>query len=116
MQNFQEFVREQQIDSQYPNWTNNQRDVVLELRWRDENNKKPTRYVKYVKRELIKLSNTTMSPMEKLKFVAQKWRTTKYYKTLLLEKDRIELEFPGISNNDAFSIANYRLTHKKNSR
>jgi hypothetical protein len=113
MQNFQEFAKEQQLESQYPHWTNRQRDEILETRWKDETQTKPTRYVKFAKKEFNKLSDTNMKPIEKMKFVAKKWRTTKYYKQLELETSRVEVEFPGISYSDAFSIAKYRLENKR---
>jgi hypothetical protein len=112
MQNFQEFVREQQIDSQYPDWTNHQRDEIITARWWEEHQKQPTRYVKFIKKELIQLNDTDMSPMEKMKLAAKKWSSTKYYKDFQLKHAQVQLDFPDISNNDAFSITKYRLAHK----
>jgi hypothetical protein len=59
MQNFQEFAKEQELESQYPNWRNCKRDT---LRWKDKT--QPTRYAKFVKKEMNK-----DTALEQLKFV-----------------------------------------------
>jgi hypothetical protein len=112
MQNFEEFANEQQLESQYPNWTNHQRDEVITALWWNEHQKQPTRYVKFVKREMVKLSDANMTPLEKMKFIAKKWLNTKYYKDFQLKHSEVQLEFLDISNHDAFAITKYRLAHK----
>ncbi len=113
MTQFQDFAKEQHLEQQYPNWSNHQKNQVIQARWKEENLLKPTRYIKFVKKEVTKLKDANMTPLEKLKFVAQKWRNTKYYKHLLLEKSQVEVEFPNISHNDAFAVAAYRLDQEK---
>ena len=112
MKNFQKFENEQQLESQYPNWTNHQRKEVITALWWNEHQKQPTRYVKFVKREMMKLSDTNMTPIEKMKLAAKKWQSTTYYKDFQLKHSEVQLEFPDISNNDAFAITKYRLAHK----
>jgi hypothetical protein len=112
MKHFQEFAKEQELELEYPQWTNCQRYEILETRWKKENDTKPSRYAKFVKKEFNKRIDTNMTPIEKMKFVAKKWTTTKYYKQLKLETARVELEFPGISNGDATYVAIYRLENK----